>query len=78
MGYWQRHQDKDLEKVVGLLHRHGYKILDPPKYYTVRCRCGLHQRQVHLTPSNPNYGKEVIRWARRHRCWLDDEGGKKR
>lgn len=78
MGYWKKHQKKDLEVVLELLHRHGYKILDPPKYYTVRCPCGQHQRQVHLTPSSPNYGKEVIKWARRKDCWRDDEGGRRR
>lgn len=77
MGYWKKHPRKDLELVLQVLHRHGYKILNPPTYYTVRCPCGNHQRQVHLTPSNPRYGNEVIKWARRHSCW-HDEGGTRR
>jgi hypothetical protein len=77
LGYWKKHIKKDLELVLALLDRHGYKILNPPKYYTVRCPCGQHQRQVHLTPSNPNYGKEVIKWARKLNCWRDDEGSRR-
>lgn len=78
MGYWKRHPKKDLQKVLELLHHHGYKIADPPKYYSVRCPCGEHQRQVHLTPSNPNYGKDVLRWAQRWSCWRDNEGSGRR
>lgn len=71
MGYWKKHQKPDLEAVLQELHRHGHKIIDPPRYYTVRCPCGHHQRQVHLTPSSRNYGNHVLQCARRLPCWND-------
>lgn len=73
MGYWKKHPKKDLESVLNELHEHGYEIRDPPTYYTVRCPCGAHQRQVHLTPSSHHYGNHVLQWARRLPCWK--EGG---
>ncbi|GAA1580601.1 hypothetical protein J3R03_010227 [Actinoplanes couchii] len=69
MGYWARHPKKDLEDVLQTLHEHGYQILNPPKYYTVRCSCGAHQRQVHLTPSSAHYANHVVQWARNKPCW---------
>lgn len=77
MGYWKRHPKKDLERVLELLHRHGYTIIDPPTYYTLRCPCGQHQRQLHLTPSSQYHGNHVVRWAMKLPCWTskDDEEG---
>lgn len=65
MGYWRRHPRKDLEAVLVELDRRQWRILDPPKYYKVLCPCGMHYRWVHLTPSNPYYGQQVLRWAKR-------------
>lgn len=58
LGYWRKHPRKDLEEVLEEFDRHGWTILNPPKYYTLRCPCGQHQRQLHLTPSNPYYGNQ--------------------
>jgi hypothetical protein len=73
LGYWKKHPKKELEAALRTLHEHGYKILDPPRYYTVRCPCGAHQRQVHLTPSGGYYANHVLQWARSQPCW--QEGG---
>jgi hypothetical protein len=75
LGYWQKHTDKDIERVLTELHRHGYKIENPPKYYTVKCPCGQHQRQVHCTPSGRYHGNHVLQWAKRLPCWTTEEGG---
>ncbi len=64
MGYWKKHQKKDLEKVLQALHERGWRIIDPPKYYTARCPCGQCQLQVHLTPSSRHHGNTVLRLAR--------------
>lgn len=65
MGYWRKHPRKDLEAALRVFDEHGWVIIDPPKYYAVRCPCGHHQRWIHLTPSNPNYGSEALKWAAR-------------
>lgn len=69
LGYWRKHQYKDDEEILKTFHEHGWTIIDPPKYYTLRCPCGLHQRWYHLTPSNPRHGREVLKWAKRFECW---------
>jgi hypothetical protein len=73
MGYWRRHQKPELEDVLERFHQAGWRIEDPPKYYTVKCPCGLHQRWIHLTPSNPRYGRQAINWLQRQPCY--HEGG---
>ncbi len=82
MGYWKKHPNKDLEKVLRVFDRHGYTIKDPPTYYTLRCPCGQHQRQLHLTPSSPYHGNHALKWAMRLSCWTsqedDDQDGGKR
>lgn len=65
MNSWKKHPRKDLEAVLVEFAAHGWPIVNPPKYYQVLCPCGVHYRWIHLTPSNPNYGKEVLRWAQR-------------
>ena len=72
MGYWQRHPKKELQALLGEFNDAGWKIIDPPKYYKVRCPCGDHQRTVHLSPSNPNYVKDVLGWLYRQPCYGQD------
>lgn len=72
MGYWQRHPKQTLQAVLGEFHEAGWTIQDPPKYYRVQCPCGLHQRSIHLTPSDPNYARNALRWLRRQTCYQKD------
>lgn len=67
--YWQQPSRKDLRPLLGEFHEAGWKIEDPPKYYRVKCPCGLHQRSIHLTPSDPNYVRNALRWLRRQTCY---------
>lgn len=76
MGYWKRHSNKDLQTVLEEFHAHGWIVIDPPRYYTLRCPCGLHQRQIHLTPSDPDYGKRALNWGKRQACWNQGEEDK--
>lgn len=69
LGYWRKHKYKDLERILEVFHRHGWRIDDPPTYYTLRCPCGNHQRWFHCTPSDPNYGKNALKWGMRQPCW---------
>jgi hypothetical protein len=69
LGYWRRHPKKELEAVLREFDKLGWRVEDPPKYYTVKCPCPKkHLRHVHLTPSNPNYANEVIAWLKRCDC----------
>ncbi|WP_073381142.1 hypothetical protein [Nocardiopsis flavescens] len=74
LGYWKKHQKPDGQKALEELDAMGWKIENPPKYYTVKCPCGSHARSVHLTPSNPGYFQESVRWAKRQTCMNEEEG----
>lgn len=75
MGYWRRHPDKDLEEVLGAFHEAGWRIENPGRrYYRVKCACGNHQRSIHISPSNPNHGREALRWMRRQSCMTGPGG----
>ncbi|RBP66452.1 hypothetical protein DFO66_103402 [Brevibacterium sanguinis] len=73
MGYWKRHQKPDLEDVLQQFHDAGWSIEDPPKYYTVKCPCGYHMRQIHLTPSNRHYANQALKWMNRQECMQPQE-----
>jgi hypothetical protein len=46
LGYWKRHQKPELEAVLEEFDRHGWRIEDPPKYYTVKCSCPKQHMRV--------------------------------
>lgn len=69
MGYWKKHPRKDLQAVLGEFHEAGWTIRDPPKYYRVRCPCGMHQRWIALTPSGNDYARNALRWLYRQPCY---------
>lgn len=69
MGYWRKHPKKDGEALLEEFDRQGWRIKNPPTYYSVRCPCGAHQRQVHLTPSNPRHWQQALNWAKRCPMW---------
>jgi hypothetical protein len=66
--YWKRHPKKELEALLGEFYEEGWTIQDPPTYYRVACPCGDHMRWIHLTPSDPNYVKNALKWLRRQPC----------
>jgi len=71
--YWKKPSRKEVADLLDEFHAAGWRILDPPKYYTVRCPCGGHQRQVHLTPSTSKYCKNVLKWLHRQPCYRTKE-----
>lgn len=73
MGYWRKAK-KDVEVILVAFDAAGWTVLDPPKYYTVRCPCGHHQRWIHLTPSDPDYGRNAIAWLHRQDCFAEKGG----
>ena len=66
-----RHPDKDLEKLLAEAKRKGWQVKKGKKYYTMRCSCGRHQKTVRLTPSGPNYERNLRHWLKRTGCWED-------
>jgi hypothetical protein len=68
MGYWRKHPRKDLEEVLVIFYEAGWLIEDSGRYHRVKCPCGEHQRSIHLTPSNPDYGRQALNWLRRQAC----------
>ncbi|RFS86993.1 hypothetical protein D0T12_01675 [Actinomadura spongiicola] len=64
MANWKKHAKKEGEDALQQISAMGWRVEDPPTYYTVKCPCGVHQRQIHLSPSNPNYFRQAVRWCR--------------
>lgn len=66
----RRHPSKDIEAVLVDAEVHGWNVIPTTKYWKLRCTCpDRHQRWVHLTPSNPNYVKNLASWIKRQSCW---------
>jgi len=66
--YWQKAQQKEIEQLLEAFDEAEWRIEDPPKYYRVKCPCGLHQRWIHLTPSGAHYIKNALAWMHRQGC----------
>lgn len=75
MGGTPKHQDKELRAVIKEAERKGWTVARGKKYYKLRCSCGnpTHQKTVRLTPSNPNYEKNLRGWFKRTGCWEEDQ-----
>lgn len=69
MGQRPRHQDKDLEQLLRDLEANNWRVTKGKKYYKVYCPCGIHQRTVKNTPSDPSYECNVRGWLGRTGCW---------
>jgi hypothetical protein len=70
MGYWVKAR-KDVEEVLQRFHQAGWRIEDPPKYYSAFCPCGKHKRWIHRTPSDPNYARNAVKWLERQPCYQE-------
>lgn len=68
-----RHQDKHLEGVLSDAEKRGWRVEKGRKYYMMWCPCGAHHKTVRLTPSDPNYRRNLLGWLRRSGCWEDDD-----
>jgi hypothetical protein len=66
-----RHPNKDLERLLQEAERKKWQVAKPKKYYKIRCPCGEHQHTVHITPSDPNYERNLRGRLRRTGCWED-------
>lgn len=67
-----RHPRKDLEEICRLMEEAGWRITRKKGYFNGYCPCGQHKHTVHLSPSNPYYGRNLTQWLRRQPCWPKD------
>lgn len=66
-----RHPNKKLEDLLSEAEANGWQATRGKRYYKIRCKCGTHQRTVHITPSDPNYERNLRHWLKRTGCWED-------
>ena len=72
VGYWKTHPKKDLQALLFRFHKQDWTIFDPPTYYKTYCACiDKHKKMIHLTPSDPNYGKNQAKWLERQTCYSE-------
>jgi hypothetical protein len=64
-----KHKVKELEALLQQAEAHRWRVDHQKVYFRIRCPCGKHKRWVHLSPSDPNYGKNLRMWLRRQPCW---------
>ena len=59
--------------VRSLVKDHGWRFEPPPGrgYPKLKCPCGKHLRTVHISPSDPNYLKNLQKWVQRQSCQAD-------
>ena len=69
-----RHHKPELEAVLRSLEQQGWSVERGRKYYKVKCppQCGQCLKMVKISPSDPNYTKNLRAWFRRSSCWKDD------
>lgn len=68
-----RHQDKDLEKVLARGEAQGWRVWRDKRYWKMYCPCPKrHLKMVALTPSDPNYRKNLLGQLRRATCWEEE------
>jgi hypothetical protein len=66
-----RHPNKELEALLRYAEDHEWRADKPKAYFRLRCPCGMHQRRIHLTPSDPNYELNARKWLERQPCWKE-------
>jgi hypothetical protein len=64
-----RHQRPELEAILRQGEALGWRAEKGNQYYRMWCPCGTHQKTVRLTPSDPNYARNLRGWLRRTGCW---------
>lgn len=68
-----RHQRKELEAVLQLAERQDWIVTKSGKYFKMYCPCvDKHLKTVHLTPSDPNYVRNLLNKLHRDTCLRED------
>lgn len=66
-------QKQDLRDAVEVILEHGWTEHTRNGYRKFRCPCGRHRKTVRLSPSDPNYVKNLMGWFRRQSCWEEGD-----
>lgn len=66
-----RHPRKELEAVIRAAEKRGWWA-SKTNYYQLRCPCGRHGKTIHLTPSNPNYERNLRNVFENFPCWGEE------
>lgn len=62
--------DKDIEPVLEAARSQDWKVTRGKRYYKIWCPCpAKHWKTVHLSPSDPNYVRNLLGQLRRKTCW---------
>lgn len=70
MGNNPRDPRKELEALLKEAEATGWRATKGKKYFTIWCPCpDKHRVTVHLTPSDPNYERNLRAHLRRTTCW---------
>lgn len=74
-----RDQDKELAAIREEATRKGWRTVRRKGYWKMYCPawCGKHIKTMHLTPSDPNYARNLVGQLRRATCWNEEppQGG---
>jgi len=69
-----KHPNKELEEVLRSAENQGWRIQRGKAYFKMKCWCDArHMKMVHITPSDPNYKRNLISYLGRSTCWREDK-----
>jgi hypothetical protein len=69
-----KHPLKELEAVLRSAEAQGWRIERGKAYFKMKCGCNAkHMKMVHITPSDPNYTRNLTSYLRRETCWRGDK-----
>jgi hypothetical protein len=67
-----KHPRKELEAVLAAAERKKWRVEKGRKYFKMKCPCYLkHLKTVHISPSDPNYLRNLIGYLERETCWKE-------
>lgn len=49
----------------------GWRVDRGNRYWKMWCPCGEHMKTVHVSPSDPNYARNLVGQLRRATCWME-------
>ncbi|SEN89313.1 hypothetical protein SAMN05660976_08549 [Nonomuraea pusilla] len=68
-----RHPNKEIREVLKEAEEQGWRV-EPPKgrYWSIWCPCeDRHKSTIKISPSNPNYVRELRKKLNRETCWKE-------
>ena len=61
---------KELREIRKEAEQQGWRVTRGKRYWKLRCPCNeKHKKSMSLTPSDPNYVKNLLGELRRATCW---------